>query len=521
MIQPSAQPATGSPLLGLETLSATPATLPGERGGSAVLTAQFAELLAKIPGSRAGKAPAEVVEGTLADTPSPAELARPANPVAALRAALGRALGAMSHPASGKQPGKSLPGLAAGALPDREAARAELPRTEVISGTLTESLSETGEETPDANLPSMEIPRPAALAASPAIPAAPASPIPAPPAANAVPPANASPARATREMQPFIPHTQLAAQVLFTAATALPGQPQDAEAPVLPALALPRMALPSMSLQMLAQPSAALTQAVSRAAPPAASSPVIAVAPTPGTAQVAQDEAQVPAALALAHPAFASQTGSAPVPAAGPKPEDAETAAASAIQARQAPAADAARTLPASQPLLALHQSEPLPGANPAPPASASPAIQPPRDFASLIDRLVEAREAAQASLSTQSVQAALSHTEFGKVSLQFQQDGKGLTVAMTSADPDFARAVQAAAPSAQTSSGTESGALPQRQDGPGQQPGGANLAQSQSHSQQRGQPSPRETGDPRPAVNPGPHQGSHDEPPARAGIFA
>ena len=80
-----------------------------------------------------------------------------------------------------------------------------------------------------------------------------------------------------------------------------------------------------------------------------------------------------------------------------------------------------------------------------APPA-ASTAPQP--SFQSLqleamIDRLVEARQSAAGG----SVQVSLAHSEFGTVGVRFEQAaGAGLaTVALTSSDPGFAPAVQAA----------------------------------------------------------------------------
>lgn len=80
-------------------------------------------------------------------------------------------------------------------------------------------------------------------------------------------------------------------------------------------------------------------------------------------------------------------------------------------------------------------------------PAAPAALAQQGHDFAALVDRLVEARDAA----SPQTVSAAIRHAEFGQVSLRFDQGDNGLSVAMTSADPDFARAVQAAAPAGQT----------------------------------------------------------------------
>ena len=46
-------------------------------------------------------------------------------------------------------------------------------------------------------------------------------------------------------------------------------------------------------------------------------------------------------------------------------------------------------------------------------------------------------------------MQAAVSHADFGPVSLRFTPDAKGLSVSMASSDPGFAPAVQAALASA------------------------------------------------------------------------
>jgi hypothetical protein len=103
-------------------------------------------------------------------------------------------------------------------------------------------------------------------------------------------------------------------------------------------------------------------------------------------------------------------------------------------------------------------------------------------DFATLVDRLVEAREAA----SPQTVHAAISHSEFGQVSLRFDQDASGLSVSMTSADPEFARAVQASAASAGSQTPSDNGSAP-RQDAPAhhqQHSAGSSSGQPQSQPQ-------------------------------------
>jgi hypothetical protein len=155
--------------------------------------------------------------------------------------------------------------------------------------------------------------------------------------------------------------------------------------------------------------------------------------------------------------------------------------------------------------------------ANP-PPAPVTAPVQPPHDFSALIDLLVEARDMAQAIAAPGVVHAAVAHGDFGQVSLQFQQDGDGLTVALTSNDPDFARAVQAAAPAGQTAAGSDQGAAP-RQESSGQQSSGTQFAQS--NAQQRGHSQSREGGNPRPSNNPSQSQRGADEPVGRGGIFA
>lgn len=87
---------------------------------------------------------------------------------------------------------------------------------------------------------------------------------------------------------------------------------------------------------------------------------------------------------------------------------------------------------------------------------SALPQSTRPHDFAALMDRLITARDAAQTGLP-QSVQVAVNHAEFGQISLNFQQDKAGLAVSVGNADPDFARAVQAAIPAVAAAAATDS----------------------------------------------------------------
>lgn len=75
--------------------------------------------------------------------------------------------------------------------------------------------------------------------------------------------------------------------------------------------------------------------------------------------------------------------------------------------------------------------------------------------FAAVVDRLMAARDAVQGDGAAQPVAVNLRHAEFGTVSVRFEQRADGLSVALASPDPDFARAVQAAAPA---SGGSDAG---------------------------------------------------------------
>jgi hypothetical protein len=157
------------------------------------------------------------------------------------------------------------------------------------------------------------------------------------------------------------------------------------------------------------------------------------------------------------------------------------------------------QTMPAADPVVATTAATPVEGAH---------------DFAALVDRLIAARDAAR----PEAVSVAIQHAEFGAVSLHFSQDEAGLSVSMASADPGFARAVQAAIPApgaAPESTGTGAQGEPQQQqafarnDGAGAQ-------------QQRGQAQEQPARAGRAATNQPQASRSDDEAPARrAGRFA
>ncbi len=144
-----------------------------------------------------------------------------------------------------------------------------------------------------------------------------------------------------------------------------------------------------------------------------------------------------------------------------------------------------------------------------------SPAVSPaplrPHDFAALIERIAVAREAA----APQAVSITVSHQDFGQVRLSFRPEEAGFNVAISSADPGFARAA-AALPAPVLSLATSDQAnmsQQQRNDGAPAQTGG----QSQSRG---GSADPRRDGQSQPHSNPAP-RGHSGRAATRSGIFA
>lgn len=150
------------------------------------------------------------------------------------------------------------------------------------------------------------------------------------------------------------------------------------------------------------------------------------------------------------------------------------------IAAPELPLAAAATATPAQQlPFVSIPAA-----ASANAPATAPTAMAAGHDFAQMIDRLVAARENTQPHAAT----LALAHADFGQVELRFNSDTNGLSVSLASADPDFARAVQAAVPPVQSSS--DSAAAQGRQQGQsGSQP--ESSAGQQQHGQQAGRREP------------------------------
>ena len=152
------------------------------------------------------------------------------------------------------------------------------------------------------------------------------------------------------------------------------------------------------------------------------------------------------------------------------------------------------------------------------PQAAASAPSAPPaptrHDFAAMIDRLIEARDMAGA----QPIAMTLRHEDFGAVSLNFRTADDGLTVTMASPDPEFARAVGAAAASGAMSQGDltrhsgETASSRQHsggslsEDSTGQSRAGSREAERDGSRQRRDQPQP---------------QRNEARQPSRSGIFA
>lgn len=161
--------------------------------------------------------------------------------------------------------------------------------------------------------------------------------------------------------------------------------------------------------------------------------------------------------------------------------------------------------------------------------APATGADLPRQDFAALVERLVEARSAGAA----QSTHASVQHAEFGQVSLKFQQDGGDLSVSMTSADPDFAIAAQAAMPADRQNFNSNADAQSRNNQGQQQTQTQTNANSSSAHheaSAQRDATGTDQQGrdnrggrqsDRNDNSNPSPRWGDRDQPQSRGGIFA
>ncbi len=285
-------------------------------------------------------------------------------------------------------------------------------------------------------------------------------------------------------------------QRLPVAAPAMPASPTPVPAPAV-AQALANLRLVAGGTATTDQPS----PVHDRAAPVAAASPLLqpAAGPIPVAAPALTAAPQVAAPEATSPAPVRSGTKSAK--AAPETPQLAASAAAT-------PDPSAGRDPLAAPVLPVLAADLIMPLAAPAQPVPAQTAISAPQsaaptstDFAGLIDRLVEARDAAGLqSGGAATIGATLAHAEFGRVSMQFRQDDGALSVSMASSDPGFAPAVQMAATPPGTAANEDRGNASRQEQqagAPGNQNAGQNATgsqaqtQTQSQSQSQSQPSP------------------------------
>ncbi|MEL0209331.1 MAG: hypothetical protein VW891_01820 [Novosphingobium sp.] len=183
------------------------------------------------------------------------------------------------------------------------------------------------------------------------------------------------------------------------------------------------------------------------------------------------------------------------------------------LRASFTPDQESAEVVPVEAPTaVAVPLERPVQAHETAAPAAIRSEARPERvDFATLVDTLARAREDA----SPHTVNVSVSHTEFGRVSLRFEADEeRGMTVAMSSADPGFARAVSA---TTEARGAGETNAQAQQQ----QTPSDARAQTGQGESQ-RHQPQPAERTPSRASANPSaPNREDRSAPDGERGIYA
>lgn len=388
------------------------------------------------------------------------------------------------------------PALAAAAAPVQKAAPFLTPMAARAAALAPQPAEEAGPAPePEAALPARSVPAPLVMLAAVAKPRlalrgaeAQAAEIPAPAEDQPQPAVEAQGEEPARS-----PVVVEAAPVILAAAPAVPASPAPLEAKsagALPAAPRPRGAAPLPAVATRARevspeaPRTEVPQQVQQIAPP--------------LLQVPQATIRIAAA-----PAEARREGE-PVPVAAPPAGEAEPAS------ETAPATAAPRT---AQPFAMLSPALPTqaPLTLSAMPASA---VQGPTDFAQIVDRLVAAREA----VAPAEVRVTLDHVQFGKVSVGFTPDASGMSVTLAAADPEFARAVEAAAPFAPPAA-SETQPVPA--------PAAARGADlSSAFTGQQGQQAPRQSPqDARPSgpqANPSARTPDSDEKPGKGrGIFA
>ena len=314
---------------------------------------------------------------------------------------------------------------------------------------------------------------------------------------------------------------------------------ESAVPPVGQASAEPVQVAPPITAQLAPSPIQAPPPAASATAQEPlteADAPRGAPAPRPIPAR-AEAAAQ---ALAAAPPQAAFRRSAAPSTSAAESLPQAVVPAATAVRSLAPPVLRVEIALPAAAPadrpaevrpvLRRANTGEALPAPAPtpsagltvqqpaaAPPSAAAPASVEalrPHDFATLVDRLVAAREAVQPHAAT----LTIAHAEFGPVELRFRHEERGVAVTLASADPDFARAA-AAAP--QPVMPLAAGAAPQGETGQSAQPRDTSTSTAGSsggqprgqQGERRGEQSAQSNHAPRGSARPGSER--------RSGIFA
>lgn len=271
----------------------------------------------------------------------------------------------------------------------------------------------------------------------------------------------------------------------------------------LPDSPLPQKALPDQQISTPAEP--VRTHPQPTASAPKFELPIASLPPTrtplaPASSLVIVPDAQIPLDLTITAPlrpalprraailAFGEHSAAIAAPMNFSAPTEPLLRAAPVAAQRQT---DDKATAP-TQTLSAPTAPSPL-----AAPDISAPTIIPtqrPADFTQIVDRLIAARDAA-GSGQAQPVNVNLSHAEFGKVSLRFSHDDGALSVALSSADPDFVRAAQIAAsspPQATDTNAGGSGSQPQSRSGESSAPTSNGQPQSGSNgSSSQRQPAP------------------------------
>ena len=274
--------------------------------------------------------------------------------------------------------------------------------------------------------------------------------------------------------------------------------------------AAPAQAVVPGHAEPVAASSAPVSQTTDKPAPiPQAQAAFIHAAP-----QAAFLRAPAVPAEQQSSPAQSATQPAAPTPATPLRIEIALPPPVAAAALRSTPAAlrKLALAEPASPAAAALTLTPP---AEPAPLQFATPGAgaERPQDFNALLDRLVAAREAA----APQRVSVTLPHAEFGPVQLRFRHEDGALTVSMTSADPDFARAASLAPPPVMPATESRSTASAGEQNGNHS----ASNTPGSNTGQPRGQAAERR-GDQAAQANSAPHGRRDGKPaPLPRGIYA